>query len=102
MWGVFGNSLIGASMSSAIPYMLVQAPAGLGVNGVGFFFFAFGVTMIVITVIWLPDYSGLSYAQIDELFLKRTQARRFRSTPTTGEYGRDIVVEDGGSKAVLH
>ncbi|KAJ5710614.1 MFS general substrate transporter [Penicillium malachiteum] len=60
MWGVFGNTLIGASMSTAIPYMLVDSPTGLGVNGVGFFFFAFGVTMIIITVIWLPDYSGLS------------------------------------------
>lgn len=102
MFGVLGNSLIGASLSTAIPYMLVNPPAGLGVHGIGYFFGSFGMTMVVLTVVFIPDYTGLSFAQIDELFLKRIPARRFRGTQTTGEYGRDIVVEDGGAKELLH
>jgi hypothetical protein len=95
MYGVLGNTLIGACFTTAIPYMLVDpvsgGKGGLGVNGVGFWFAAWATVMVAATVLTIPDYTGLSYAQIDELFARKVPARRFRSTETTGDYGRDIT-----------
>jgi HJR/Mrr/RecB family endonuclease len=41
----------------------------------------------------VPDYTGRSHAQIDELYVRKIPARRFASTECTGDYGRDVVAE---------
>lgn len=38
------------------------------------------------------DFTGRSFAEIDELFARRVKARQFAKTTTTGVYGNDLEV----------
>jgi hypothetical protein len=41
-------------------------------------FAAFGIFTITTTYFFIPDYTGRSHAQIDELFLRKIPARKVR------------------------
>lgn len=90
--GALGNGILGVTYNIAIPYML-ETPGnkGLGVGGSAIYFAGFGVLTLLVTYFFIPDYTGRSYAQIDELFARKVAARKFRTTVCTGDYGRDIL-----------
>jgi len=90
--GTVGNALIGLVMTSVLPYMLNGQDAGGRGWGpkTAFMFFILGVVCSVAIYLFIPEYAGRSYAQIDELFQRRIPARKFRSTECTGDYGRDL------------
>ncbi|KAJ5710641.1 hypothetical protein N7488_004797 [Penicillium malachiteum] len=87
--GTMRNGVVGVVSNIAIPYMLETNR--LGVGGSEIYFAAFGVIDILVTYFFIPDFTGRSYAQIDELFALRIPARKFRNTVCTGTYGRDIM-----------
>ncbi|OJJ45122.1 hypothetical protein ASPZODRAFT_18032 [Penicilliopsis zonata CBS 506.65] len=87
--GTMGNGVVGVVYNVAIPYMLETNR--LGVGGSALYFAAFGVIDVLVTYFFIPDFTGRSYAQIDELFHRQVPARKFRSTVCTGNYGQDIL-----------
>ncbi|KAJ9107001.1 hypothetical protein QFC19_002869 [Naganishia cerealis] len=60
----------------------------------GFLFAGLGVVCIILVWFFIPDFTGRSYAQIDELFSRKIPARKFASTQCTGDYGRDVTDGD--------
>lgn len=91
--GTVGNAIVGLIMTSVLPYMLDSPSAGGAGWGArtGFMFFILGVACCVGVYFLVPEYAGRSYAQLDELFARKIPARKFKSTETTGEYGRDVI-----------
>lgn len=61
-------------------------------------FAAFGVFDIIMTYFFIPDFTGRSYAQLDELFSRKIPARQFRTTVCTGSYGLDILHQGAGAE----
>jgi MFS transporter, SP family, general alpha glucoside:H+ symporter len=55
----------------------------------GYMFFGFGVISCFLIYIWIPDVTGRTYAQLDELFERKIPARKFKETVCTGNYGVD-------------
>jgi hypothetical protein len=43
--------------------------------------------------LFIPEYSGRTYAQIDEMFLRKVPARRFKTFQCSGNYGRDLNMQ---------
>lgn len=56
----------------------------------GFIFFGFGVACVALVWFFIPDLTGRTFAQIDELFARRIPARKFSKTETTGDYGNNL------------
>ncbi|GAA5999662.1 uncharacterized protein JCM10292_003680 [Rhodotorula paludigena] len=90
--GTAGNAILGLVWTSVLPYILDADQANLGPKA-GFIFFAFGVVCCILVFFFIPDLTGRSFAEIDELFARRIPARRFASTKTTGNYGADLSGE---------
>lgn len=78
------NAIIGTVTNIVIPFEL----AAIGPK-TGYMFFGIGIICTVLTYIWIPDVTGRTYAQLDELFEKRIPARKFKHTQCTGDYGTD-------------
>jgi SP family general alpha glucoside:H+ symporter-like MFS transporter len=53
-------------------------------------FVVLGTISSVVTWLWIPEYAGRTYAQIDELFIRKVPTRKFKSFECSGEYGRDL------------
>lgn len=87
--GTVGNAIVGLVMTSVIPYLLDADEANWGAK-TGYLFFGLGLGCCVVIYFFIPEYSGRSFAQLDELFERRIPARKFASTVCTGEYGRDL------------
>ncbi|GAA5987219.1 hypothetical protein JCM10908_001864 [Rhodotorula pacifica] len=87
--GTAGNAVAGLVWTSVLPYLLDADEANLGPK-TGFIFFGFGVACVVLVWFFIPDLTGRTFAQIDELFARRIPARKFSKTETTGEYGNSI------------
>ena len=79
-----GNAIIGTVTNIVIPFEL----AAIGPK-TGYMFFGFGVICCVLIYIWIPDVTGRTYAQLDELFERKILARKFKETVCTGNYGLD-------------
>lgn len=60
----------------------------------GYLFAGLGLMCMLLIWFFIPDFTGRSYAQIDELFLRKIPARKFVSTECTGNYGRDVTDGD--------
>lgn len=80
------NAIIGTITNIVIPFEL----DAIGPQ-TGYMFFGIGVICIILIYIWIPDVTGRSYAQLDELFERKLPARKFKSAVCTGEYGRGSV-----------
>lgn len=78
--------MIGTITNIVIPYEL----AAIGPK-TGYMFFGIGVVCCVLIWLWIPDVTGRTYAQLDELFERRIPARKFKETVCTGEYGKDVA-----------
>ena len=83
-------SVLGQVSGIYLPFML----AGRGTLISGFTFGGCGVLFLILSLFVVPDYTGRSHAQIDELFVRGIPARKFASTECTGDYGRDILHDD--------
>ena len=75
------NAVIGTVTNIVIPYLL----AAIGPK-TGYMFFGIGVICCALIYIWIPDVTGRTYAQLDELFERRIPARKFKYTECTGNY----------------
>jgi SP family general alpha glucoside:H+ symporter-like MFS transporter len=53
-------------------------------------FVVLGTISSVVTWLWIPEYAGRTYAQIDELFIRKVPARKFKSFECSGDYGGDL------------
>ena len=76
------------------PYLISTTTYAKWGEKVGYFFGSFGLVGLVITWFFIPNLTGRSYAQIDELFERQIPAREFKSTVCTGEYGRDLLEKE--------
>jgi hypothetical protein len=80
------NAIIGTITNIVIPFEL----DAIG-SKTGYMFFGLGVISMVLIYLWIPDVTGRTYAQLDELFERRIPARKFKETECTGEYGADMA-----------
>ncbi|CAK7204310.1 hypothetical protein SEUCBS139899_007065 [Sporothrix eucalyptigena] len=64
------------------PLMISTQDAGWGIR-VGYFYAPLGLITLILTYFTIPETTGRSYQELDELFEARTPARKFRSTLTT-------------------
>jgi SP family general alpha glucoside:H+ symporter-like MFS transporter len=55
-----------------------------------FIFFGLGLGCAVLICFTIPDFTGRTFAQIDELFYRRIPARQFSKTECTGDYGKYV------------
>ncbi|CAK7204838.1 hypothetical protein SEUCBS139899_007600 [Sporothrix eucalyptigena] len=55
----------------------------------GYMFFSIGVICCILTYLWIPDTTGRSFSQLDELFERRIPARKFKDAVCTGNYGHE-------------
>lgn len=78
------NAIIGTLTNIVIPFEL----DAIGPK-TGYMFFGIGVVCLVLIYLWVPDVTGRTYAQLDELFERRIPARKFKTTVCTGEYGQE-------------
>ncbi|KAJ5707337.1 hypothetical protein N7488_007138 [Penicillium malachiteum] len=74
--GNLGNAAIAWVFVSTVSYMIA-----------GYFYAGMTALSMIIVYFLIPDYTGRSYAQIDELFERRIPARKFSKTVCTGDYG---------------
>lgn len=72
-----------------MPYLLNADEANWGAK-TGFLFGGLGCLCVAGIWFLVPEFSGRSYAQLDELFVRKVPARKFRTTECTGDYGRDV------------
>lgn len=80
------NAIIGTLTTIVIPFELVA----IGPK-TGYMFFGLGVISLILIYVWIPDVTGRTYAQLDELFERRIPARKFKTTECTGDYGADVT-----------
>ncbi|OJJ48053.1 hypothetical protein ASPZODRAFT_15498 [Penicilliopsis zonata CBS 506.65] len=83
------GSLVGQCTSILFPFILEDWG-----TQVGFFFGGFGALFLIICLVWVPDYTGRSHAQIDELYARKIPARKFASTDCTGNYGSNVLHDE--------
>ncbi|OJJ42785.1 hypothetical protein ASPZODRAFT_104447 [Penicilliopsis zonata CBS 506.65] len=83
--GTGANAIIGTVTNIVIPFEL----DAIG-SKTGYMFFGLGVICMVLIYLWIPDVTGRTYAQLDELFERRIPARKFKETECTGEYGASM------------
>lgn len=111
--GTVGNAVVGLIMTTVLPYLLsadsgakwgaktgeywllssLAHPANM-YNAAGYLFAGLGTMCVVLLWFFIPDLTGRSYAQIDELFLRKIPARKFATTECTGDYGREVTDRD--------
>ncbi|CAK7203119.1 hypothetical protein SEUCBS139899_005848 [Sporothrix eucalyptigena] len=81
---VGSNAIIGTTTNIVIPFELTA----IGPK-TGYMFFGIGVISCVLIYLWIPDITGRSFSQLDELFERRIPARKFKDTVCTGVYGNE-------------
>lgn len=78
------NAIVGTVTNIVIPFELTA----IGPK-TGYMFFGIGVICCVFTYLWIPDITGRSFSQLDELFERKIPARKFKDAVCTGEYGNE-------------
>ncbi|KAK4940578.1 hypothetical protein LTR10_019337 [Elasticomyces elasticus] len=86
---VGSNAIIGTVTNIVIPFEL----AAIGPK-TGYMFFGIGIICCVFIYLWIPDVTGRTYAQLDELFERRIPARQFKNTECTGQYGNQEIMAE--------
>ncbi|OJJ51058.1 hypothetical protein ASPZODRAFT_162942 [Penicilliopsis zonata CBS 506.65] len=90
--GNLGNAAVSWVFASTISYIVTD----IGLNS-GYLFAGFAAVSVVITYLFIPDFTGRSFAQVDELFSRRIPARKFSSTEEEEE-----EEEEENSKSIYH
>ncbi|KAL7420436.1 hypothetical protein Q5752_004386 [Cryptotrichosporon argae] len=78
------NAIVGAFWNVVLPFELTAIGATTGMM-----FGGLGVICTAIVWFYIPDLTGRTFAEIDELFERRIPARKFSTTVCTGSYGDD-------------
>jgi hypothetical protein len=78
------NAIVGTFWNVVLPYEL----DAIGPK-TGYMFFGFGILSCIVIWFGIPDLTGRSYAELDELFERKIPARKFRTALCTGSYGED-------------
>lgn len=73
------NVFVGTVCNTVLPYLIddIQTQSG-------YVFFGFGAICTTIIALWIPDLTGRTYAEIDELFVTKVPSRKFDKTACTG------------------
>lgn len=87
------NILIQFAVSFSIPYLLDAPYADLG-SKVGFIFGSFACCCCVFTWFFVPECSGKTLEQIDELFLENVPIRQFKHALADSQNADIEVLED--------
>ena len=82
----------GLIFAYTIPLMLSTEGAGWGVKA-AFFFLCTNTILGVLFYLFMPEYKGRSYAELDELFQRRIPARKFKTTKTAAQLEREQTAE---------
>lgn len=93
------NILIQFAVSFSIPYLLYEPYAALG-SKVGFIFGATAACAVVFTWFCVPECSGKTLEEIDELFLEGTSIRDFKTARST-HHVQQFRDEENGSKVAV-
>jgi MFS family permease len=78
------NAIVGGFWNVVLPYELTA----IGPK-TGYMFFGIGVLCCIVIWFGIPDLTGRTYAQMDELFERKIPAREFSKTECTGDYGNN-------------
>ncbi|KAJ9114712.1 hypothetical protein QFC22_005588 [Naganishia vaughanmartiniae] len=100
--GTVGNAIVGLIMTTVLPYLLSADYGAKWGAKTGYLFAGLGAVCIVLLWFFIPDFTGRSYAQLDELFLRKIPARKFASTECTGDYGRAVTAREVEEMAGVH
>ncbi|KAJ9117070.1 hypothetical protein QFC24_006529 [Naganishia onofrii] len=100
--GTVGNAIIGLIMTTVLPYLLSADYGAKWGAKTGYLFAGLGAVCIILIWFFIPDFTGRSYAQIDELFSRKISARKFASTECTGDYGRNVTAREVEEMAGVH
>lgn len=93
--GACFNIVIQFAISFSIPYLINADYAGLG-SKVGFIFGATALGAVVFTWFCIPECSGKSLEEIDELFLEGTPIRKFKkASGLAGLHALEQLQEEG-------
>lgn len=82
-----------------IPYLFNPDQANLGAK-VSFIFG--GLAIICLVYLWLcqPETAGRTYEELDEMFINKIPARKFKGTATEaemkGKQARQIITDNSG------
>ena len=87
------NIVIQFSVSISIPYLLYAPYANLG-SKVGFIFGTSAVGALLFSWFCIPECSGKTLEEIDQLFLEGVPIRKFGSTHASFQGSGDVLVED--------
>ncbi|WAO91569.1 MFS domain-containing protein [Fusarium falciforme] len=71
-----GSHLTGFALSYAVPYMYNPDAGNLGLR-MGLIWGSFSVIFVIWSFVFIPDVTGLSFYQIDQLFESRGPVRKF-------------------------
>lgn len=89
--GAFGNLVIQFAVSFSTPYLLYAPYANLG-SKVGFIFGSLAFVALLFSYFCIPECSGKSLEEIDQLFLEKTPIRKFKNaTPHLNDPGDKSV-----------
>ncbi|CAK7228506.1 hypothetical protein SBRCBS47491_006926 [Sporothrix bragantina] len=94
---VGSNAIIGTVTNIVIPFELTA----IGPK-TGYMFFGIGVVCCVLIYLWIPDITGRSFSQLDELFERRIPARQFKNAVCTGDYGHEHGRHGKGNELDKH
>lgn len=86
--GIFSNTAGILIWASTFTY--IQNAMGLKC---GFMFGSFGLLSLLVIYLFIPDYTGRSYAQLDEMFINRVATHSFRKYVCSGDYGYELNSE---------
>jgi SP family sugar:H+ symporter-like MFS transporter len=75
-----------------MPYLLNPPYAALGPR-VGYIYGSTCILVVVWAYFFVPETKGRSLEELDELFVQRISARKFRSAVTTGAGRRVTAIE---------
>jgi hypothetical protein len=83
--GVSLNGLLSVVYNTLITYMLNGDI--FGIKGSGYWFGGWAVLSFILTYLFIPDITGRSYSNIDELFEKNVPTRKWPEFVCDGQYG---------------
>ena len=87
------------AMSYSIPYLIGTPGANLGPK-IGYFFMAICIAGLLFIIFFVPEVTGRSLEEVDELFERRLWAWQFEKAETHG-VGRTIAELELGKDAAL-
>ena len=85
------------AMSYSIPYLIGTPGANLGPK-IGYFFMAICIASLIYVIFFVPEVTGRSLEEVDELFERRLWAWQFAKAETHG-IGRTIAELELGRDA---